>query len=223
MLIDKDTKIFCSFAKTAGNNGCRMFNSAFDFHRLNYIYKSFSINNIEEAVKSARTLNFGGFAITMPYKKEVLKYVDKLTKEVSEIGACNTVINNDGKLVAYNTDYLAAKEYLEIYYHKPNKSKLYILGNGGYSAAVQYAAKILNINYEIITRSDWNVINEIQDCIIYNCTPVENIKTKFQNTFIDCIVTTNSGYKLSLIQASHQFKLYTNGLKFPFYEKDNIS
>ena len=150
--INKNTEIYCSFAKTAGNTGCQMMNTAFHYYGLNKIYKSFSVDNIEDAVKSVRILNIKGFAITIPYKVEVLDYVDELSDEVKAIGAANTVINRDGHLIAYNTDYLATKELLM----SMSNTKLYILGNGGYSKAVQSAAKSLEIDYEVITRNVWS-------------------------------------------------------------------
>ena len=207
--INKDTEIYCSFAKNAGNTGCQMMNTAFHYYGLNKIYKSFSIDNIEQAVNSVRTLNIKGFAITMPYKVEVLDYVDEMTDEVRDIGAANTVINDDGILKAYNTDYLAAKEVLVDFVG----NDLYILGNGGYSRAVQSAAKSLGIDYKLITRNNWNL--DIRDSVIYNCTPLENLRGLIgPNKFIDCIVTSETGKRLATIQASHQFKLYT-GLEFP--------
>ena len=54
--IDKDTEVYCSFAKTAGNTGCQMMNSAFYYYGLNKIYKSFSVDNIADAVSAVRTL-----------------------------------------------------------------------------------------------------------------------------------------------------------------------
>ena len=112
--INKDTEIYCSFAKNAGNTGCQMMNSALYYHGLNKIYKSVSVDNIEDAVKSVRTLGIKGFAITMPFKKQVLEYVDEIDKS-AQIGAANTVINDNGKLTAYNTDFLAALDYLRKY------------------------------------------------------------------------------------------------------------
>ena len=216
--INKDTEIYCSFAKKAGNTGCQMMNSAFYYHGLNKIYKSFSIDNIEDAVNAVKTLNIKGFAITMPYKKEILEFVDDADINVSEIGAANTVINKQGRLKAYNTDYLAALDYLTCYKKEIKLSydgKLAILGNGGYAAAVKAAASTLGIEWFLVTRHSWEIIKDIKDSIIYNCTPVENIQVDTSNTFIDCIVTTETGRKLATMQASHQFKLYT-GLKFPY-------
>ena len=208
--IDKDTEIYCSFAKTAGNTGCQMMNTAFYYYGLNKIYKSFSVSNIQDAVNSVKTLGIKGFAITMPYKVEVLDYVDEYDDGVEEIGAVNTVINNNGILKAYNTDYFAAKTIL-------NESlglDLYILGNGGYSKAVQQAAKSLGYKPTIITRENWIDIKSIShNSVVYNCTPVENIEVKSKQ-FIDCIVTTETGKKLATLQASKQFELYT-GLEFP--------
>ena len=212
--INKDTEIYCSFAETAGNTGCQMMNSAFYYYGLNKIYKSFSVSNIEDAVKSVKTLNIKGFAITMPYKTQVLEYMgtqDMCAENVVEIGAANTILNDNGILTAYNTDYLAAKTVLQ----RSLGYDLYILGNGGYSKAVQEAAKSLGYTSHIITRSNWDDIKLIKsNSITYNCTPVENIEVK-SKYFIDCIVTTDTGKELATLQASHQFKLYT-GLEFPF-------
>jgi shikimate dehydrogenase len=207
MIINKDTSIYGSFAKKAGNKGCVLFNNAFEFYGMNAIYKSFSVNNIKLAVEAARALNIKGFAVTMPYKTDVLKYVDERSEEVDEIGAANTVTNKDGCLKAYNTDYLAAKTVLSEVPKKP----LYILGDGGYSKAVQYAARAIGLEYEIIKRSNWAEIGNVQDSIVYNCTPVTMaiMFVSYSNKFIDCSVDTDMGRRLGKIQAGHQFELYT--------------
>ena len=212
--INKDTEIYCSFAKNAGNTGCQMMNSAFYYYGLNKIYKSFSVNNIEDAVNAVKTLNIKGFAITMPYKKDIMEFVDELDESAKVVGAANTVINNNNILKAYNTDYLAALEYLSYYkYTARGWDKFYILGDGGYAAAVKAAAKKLDMKYINITRDNWDMISNIKNSLVYNCTPVSDLIMD-SNVFIDCIVTTSTGYKLANMQASHQFKLYTNK-KFP--------
>ena len=213
--IDKDTEIYCSFAKTAGNTGCQMMNTAFYYYGLNKIYKSFSVDNIEDAVKSVRTLGIKGFAITMPYKIEVLEYVDDMDEATSEICASNTVINDDGKLTAYNTDAYAAKTFLKDY---DNQKELYILGDGGYSKAVTWAAVRSGFDIKKVTRENWSDLQSIKSSVIYNCTPVDishpMLRIDRSNDMIDCLVKTETGKQLAKLQASKQFELYS-GMEFP--------
>tara|TARA_E500000331_G_C17196078_1_gene687099 strand:+ start:66 stop:707 length:642 start_codon:yes stop_codon:yes gene_type:complete len=212
-MINKDTEIYCSFAKEAGNTGCRLMNTSFYYYGLNKIYKSFSIDNIEEAVNSVRTLDIKGFAITMPFKMEVLKYVDTTDAIVSQVGAANTVINEDGRLLAYNTDAYAAMAYLDLY---DNKKPLYVIGDGGYGKAVKWAARGSKFDVRNITRDNWDELFDIKDSTVYNCTPV-NITdwVHKSNDFIDCRVTSQTGLDLATLQASKQFELYTGGMEFP--------
>jgi len=211
-MINRDTEIYCSFAKKAGNVGCQMMNTAFYYYGLNKIYKSFSVNNIEDAVNSVKTLDIKGFAVTMPYKTDVLKYVDSMEDSVKEVGAANTVINKDGKLHAYNTDIYSSHAYLQQF---ENDSKLYIIGNGGYAKAVKYSAKKLDYNVENITRENWDELFDIKNSIVYNCTPLKIADwVDTSNLFIDCLVDTPTGIILANLQASKQFELYTD-LEFP--------
>ena len=209
-MINKDTKLYGSFSSLAGNRGCLLFNSCFYFHNINAIYKSFSIDNVEKINHVTRWLNFSGFALSMPFKKQILEYVDEVSSEAQKIQAANTVVNKNGKFIAYNTDYLAAKDILM---DKENKS-LVILGNGGYAAAVSHAARSMNFNIDVITRKDWQKIVDIKNSIVFSCTPVSSISVHKSNEFIDCLVDTDTGKKLGMLQASYQYKLYT-GLDFP--------
>ena len=203
-MINKDTDIYCSFSSNPGNNGCTYFNNAFKEKNINAIYKSFYSDNIVDSIRAVKSLGIKGFAVSMPFKIEILKWLDDIDSNASSIGAVNTIINNDGLLFGYNTDYLAAKEVLK----ECLDIDLYILGDGGYSLAVQKASKDLGYTPNIITRNNWDNIKDIRNSIIFNCTPVENIKVHNTNEFIDCIISTKTGKRLSLIQASNQLKLY---------------
>jgi len=199
--INKDTKIYCSFSSNPGNNGCNYFNKLFKKNNINAIYKSFYSDNIYNSIQAVKSLNISGFAVSMPFKIEVLKYVDEVDDAVNTIGAANTIINNKGFLTAYNTDWMGVYKY----FLDPPKF-INILGNGGFSKAVQYACNKHNIEFKVITRNNWDLISSLEG-IVFNATPVEvNVKNKL----IDGRPFTLTGKKIAEYQAFEQFKLYIN-------------
>lgn len=214
MYINKDTKVYISLAKNAGNFGCAIHNAAFKYHKLNCIYKSLSITDLEFAVKGMRALGILGAGVTMPYKIQVLKYLDLISDEVNETGSCNTLVNNNGIIKGYNTDIYSTTAILNRY--KDEYKQVVILGEGGFSKAAQFSAKNLNLEVKIINRKNWNELDLIKDGLIFNCTPVPNLFANHPKVaYIDCLIDTKTGQDLSLLQASKQFELYT-GLDFPF-------
>ena len=97
-----------------------------------------------------------------------------------------------------------------------NQSKtIYIIGNGGYAKAVKWGAKQNNFNVENIIRDNWDELFDIKNSVVYNCTPIDITDwIDKSNDFINCLVTTQTGFDLASMQASKQFELYT-GLEFP--------
>jgi shikimate 5-dehydrogenase len=198
--INKDTKIYGSFSSNPGNNGCIFFNTKFQENGVNAIYKSFYSDDIRTSITAAKILNFSGFAVSMPFKVEILNHVDKIDSAAQEIGAANTIINKDGYLKAYNTDWVGVSKF----FLDPPKS-LIILGNGGFSKAVQYACKSLNIKYQVITRNDWDKVPNLEGNI-FNATPIDvNVK----GNLIDGRPFTKTGKIIATLQAEEQYKIYT--------------
>ena len=201
-MINKETKIYCSFSSNPGNNGCIFFNSEFKELNMNAIYKSFYSDDIKKSIESVKSLDIKGFALSMPFKIEALNYLGGVESSVKKIGSVNTVVNNDGYLRGYNTDWIGVQKYFEL----RDFDFIYIVGNGGFSKAVQYTCNIMDIKFEIITRENWNIIEELEDKIIFNATPVD-IKT--DNFLIDGRPHTDTGKEMALYQAKEQFKIYT--------------
>ena len=201
-MINKETKIYCSFSSNPGNNGCIFFNSEFKELNMNAIYKSFYSDDIKKSIEAVKSLGIKGFALSMPFKIEALDYVDEVEDSARKIGSINTVVNEDGYLKGYNTDWVGVKKYFETQrFHS-----LYIIGNGGFSKAVQYTCNDMDIGFEIITRENWELISELSDKVLFNATPVD-IKT--DNFLIDGRPHTDMGREIALYQAKEQFKIYT--------------
>jgi shikimate dehydrogenase len=202
MHINKDTKIYGSFSSNPGNNGCVFFNKRFKEENINAVYKSFFSNNLLESINAAKCLNFSGFALSMPFKIEILNYADYIDPIASQIGSANTVINIINKLFVYNTDWIGVKKFFLNMNSLPKE--ILIAGNGGFSRAVQYACNDMNINYKIVTRQNWSIL-ESTDKFIFNATPVE-LNNK---NLIDGRPFSKDGKMIANFQAEEQFKLYT--------------
>ena len=80
-----------------------------------------------------REKDFKGINVTIPYKEDVIKYLDFVDERARSIGAVNTVVNKDGKLYGYNTDYFGLKTLLDSNGFDLKGKKVLILGTGGTS------------------------------------------------------------------------------------------
>lgn len=213
MKVNKDTKIYGSFSGNPGNTGCEFHNRGFEELGINAIYKSFKVLNLFKGFEAMRTLDIKGAGISMPLKTEVLKYADILDPIVEEIGAANTVLHTgpNGSIRAYNTDWLACRAILE-----DKKGPCFILGDGGFSKAAQYACKQLGVEFHIYNRDNWDDHRRLRDSLVFNCTPMGSdwVKPHESNEYIDCLVNTSTGKWLADHQAKAQFKLYT-GYDYP--------
>ena len=106
---------------------------------LNYLYKAFAPTDIAGAISGVRALGIRGCAVSMPYKEHVIPLVDEMDASASAIQSVNTIVNTDGHLRAYNTDYLAVTQSLASH-QVPTDDDFAILGSGGMAKAVVAAA-----------------------------------------------------------------------------------
>jgi len=95
--------------------------------------------------------NLKGLNVTIPYKQDVIRYLDEVDKSASSIGAVNTVKIKDNRLIGYNTDTIGFEVSLkELINHNPLNAL--VLGSGGASKAVSYVLNKMNIPYKLVSR-----------------------------------------------------------------------
>lgn len=135
MLINKDTRLCMSLAARPGNFGTLFHNYLYDKLNLNYVYKAFTTNNLKDAILGIKALNIRGCAVSMPYKEEVMLYVDETDISVDSIRSVNTIVNTNGYLKAYNTDYIAIENLLKEN-NIDNSTTFAVRGNGGMAKAI---------------------------------------------------------------------------------------
>ena len=124
-------------------------NALFKKYNINAVYLTFEVDDLDSAVKGVKALGISGLNVTMPYKEQILEFLDELSEEANAIGSVNTVVNREGKLIGYNTDGIGALKALKRFTEVENKNIL-VLGAGGAGKAIAYTlsrlAKVVVLN-----------------------------------------------------------------------------
>ena len=115
-------------------------------------YEAFPIEDIKK-VEGLFESGISGLNVTIPYKEQVIPFLDDLDPTAKQIGAVNTIKNENGRWIGYNTDvYGFQKSLSKILIEKSPKSAL-ILGTGGASKAVVFALTNMGIDYSFVSRN----------------------------------------------------------------------
>ena len=111
-------------------------NSAFEATNTNGVYLAWEVGatDLAETVANIRRYQMYGINLSMPYKEQVIPYLDQLSEEACLIGAVNTVVNREGTLIGYNTDGKGFFKSLPSF--KISKKRLVLLGAGGAAKAI---------------------------------------------------------------------------------------
>lgn len=119
-----------------------MLNRAFQEAGINAVYAAFHVrpDELGDAVRGIRALGYRGINVTIPHKVEVMQYLDEIDEGARIVGAVNTIVNESGKLIGYNTDGIGYVRSLkeETGIELKGKSVL-LLGAGGAARGVAYA------------------------------------------------------------------------------------
>ena len=111
-------------------------NTAFEATSTNGVYLAWEVEgtDLAETVANIRRYQMFGINLSMPYKEQVIPYLDQLSEEARLIGAVNTVVNREGTLIGYNTDGKGFFKSLPSF--KISKKRLVLLGAGGAAKAI---------------------------------------------------------------------------------------
>ncbi len=156
------------------------FNQKFQDENLPFVYENVEIADINQFPRIDLS-NTDGFNVTIPYKEQIIPFLDALSSEAQAIGAVNTVKIHNGKLTGYNTDAYGFRNSLKPFLKNIHERAL-ILGTGGASKAVAYVFEQLGIDVLFVSRKPekdneipYNEVNEYVmrfHKIIVNTTPL---------------------------------------------------
>lgn len=125
------------------------------------LYEIFDFDDLIKINSLFNLKNLIGFNVTIPYKKEIIHYLDFLSEEAQEIGAVNCVHLIENKKIGYNTDTIGFKKSL-MPLLKNHHKKSVILGDGGASKAVCHVLKQLGIEFLIVSRKGKFTFNDLK-------------------------------------------------------------
>ena len=159
----------------------KYFAEKFSNENIDAEYKNFDIPEIGNFSEVIQDNVISGLNVTIPYKEEIIPYLDYLDPHAEKIKAVNTIkFEKDGSLCGYNTDYWGFLESIKPYLESQHKKAL-ILGTGGASKAIAYTLKLLEIDFKFVSRKPQkdqiSYIDLTQKIIashtlIINCTPL---------------------------------------------------
>ena len=178
----KENKIYGLIGKNIDYSFSKnFFSKKFKNENINYKYLNFDIQNISEFKSVISDKNISGLNVTIPYKEDVIKYIDEISSDAKSIGAVNTIKISNKKLTGHNTDHIGFTKSIEKINEFKNIESALILGSGGASKAIQFALDNMNIKYTIVSRSNsikcinYNQVSEKiikNHKLIINCTPL---------------------------------------------------
>jgi shikimate dehydrogenase len=149
-------------------------------------YNAFCVNDLAYAMQGIKGMNIRGASVTIPFKVEVMEYMDDIDDDALKIGAINTIINNNGRLRGCNTDWLGL--ILTLKKAMPVKNKTFvIIGAGGTARAAAYGI-MKEGGFPIIvnrTLEKGKFFTEKLNCPFYSLSEVGRIKA-------DCLINTTS-------------------------------
>ena len=144
-------------------------------HLGDYPYSLFE-KEPEELSDFLKNGDFTGINVTAPYKKEVIPYLDALSPVAARLGAVNTIVRRNGKLIGHNTDYFGFLTMIESSGIIVTGKKVLVLGNGGASNTAVTALRELGAQVIVISRSGENNYSNLDRhtdaAVIVNTTPV---------------------------------------------------
>lgn len=178
----KKNKIFGLIGRNIGYSfSKKYFSKKFKKYNLRCEYLNYDIENIKAIEKILLNDDVSGLNVTIPFKEEVIGFIDEIDDVAALIGAVNTIKISGKKTFGYNTDYIGfEKSLISLLENKKPKNAL-ILGSGGSSKAIKYVLEKLSIHHSTVSREkgkseftyenlDETILNKSK--IIINCSPV---------------------------------------------------
>jgi len=160
-----------------------------------------------------------GFNITIPYKDDILGFCDEVSEDVRIIKAANTVKKEDGKLLAYNTDWIGFKKSLEDIGVDVKDKKILVLGSGGAAKACIYGLYRMGAKEVFVANRTYEKAERLREVFqdILKILPVEWLR-RYEFKYDIIINTTSVGMFPNIESSPFDFENYVAGIPVFVYD-----
>ena len=165
-----------------------MHNAALEAAGIDGIYLPFEADDLDQVEEVVRGYGIRGLNVTIPYKIDIMDHLDAVTADASAVGAVNTVVNEDGRLVGHNTDVAGVRTALSRAGIEAEDGRVLIMGSGGAARAIAHCAAGMGCDITVTGRNaetgselasdfggvyrDPKSVSVMMYDLIVNCTPV---------------------------------------------------
>lgn len=189
----------------------KYFEEKFKRENIQGSFKNFELNSISEFPDVVKNHpNLTGLSVTVPYKEQIIPFLDAVSPEAKEIGAVNCIHFAEGKSIGYNTDVFGFKTSIKPFL-EPKHNRALIFGTGGSSKAVAYALKQVGVECFFVTSREYkktpntffyyelSPIIFSQFLLLVNCTPIGMFPDPYETLAIPFSYVTENHLAYDLI------------------------
>ena len=204
-----------SLALKPGQTGTYYYNKMFEADGLDAAYEALQCLDLEKTVSELRGISLGGISVSMPFKREIVKFLDEADESVTATGACNTVVVNGSRWTGFNTDLMGvewATSQIE------STTSIQVLGDGAMGSLFAMQLSKAGKEFEVFSRSlgNWHerhgrhetIINTTALGTFDRSSPLDEIHGA--NLIIDLALVPGDLYSLAKAASTR----YVSGLEF---------
>jgi len=185
-------QLFGSISSSPGSTGTYYYSKFFKYYGINAEYNSFKASNLNEVQNYVANKSYSGFNISMPFKPQVIEYLNFISPEVSDYNSCNTIKIQKNGLHGFNTD---IDGVFKIVSDISQSDYVFVLGNGAMGKMIAKTLKFKDIRFKVISPSlnNWEVRHQKCDVLI-NST---SLGTSILGSPIDLVNGIHTVYDLA--------------------------
>jgi shikimate dehydrogenase len=177
--MNSSTQLYCLIGDPVAHSlSPVMHNALFSAWGIDAVYTTMLVkkDDLAESIRTLKTLNAKGVNVTMPHKRTVVEFLDEIDQEADKIGAVNTILNKDGRLIGRNTDSIGAVNAIKERVSSLKGKSAIILGKGGAAKSLDFGLKKEGVKTLMLGREEMdenNLGRLIPDSdLVCNCTPI---------------------------------------------------